>query len=250
MSNPAAIDLTNDDINNTIQAQDSDDDFIIDDYLADEMYGSPAGVTYGRDAGAWPYCAQCKLRRGVWIGVRDLVDELCEELEFFQVFENPVEVERATECAEILSLPERAFVRAAVTDAFDIVDALEGEVRHNGVIVESTASLRKEYQAMARAIPTLATLDDRRELFYGTLRSKLRALRTKLEDLENRPGPCSAHDDERMYRANLVVILATHTSALPNELRTASIKGAAALDAAIESLRDAVALDGACSDQF
>ena len=159
-------------------------------------------------------------------------------------------MERATECAEILSLPERAFVRAAVTDAFDIVDALEGEVRHNGVIVESTASLRKEYQAMARAIPTLATLDDRRELFYGTLRSKLRALRTKLEDLENRPGPCSAHDDERMYRANLVVILATHTSALPNELRTASIKGAAALDAAIESLRDAVALDGACSDQF
>lgn len=254
MSNAAAassqiVDLTGD-VENLALA-DSADDHSYDDWLAEDMCG-PAGIVYGRDAGAWPHCSQCRLRRNVWIGVRDLVDMIDEELDFFlEVDEEPVEVQRAMDRFELSTLAERSFLRMAVTDAFGIIDTLETVMRHNGVLVESTFAIRKAYQELTRALPRMTSLASKRELYHGSLRGELATLRSKLSDLEDRPGPCSTHDDERMYKANLVVIIAMHTDALaPADLQTSVKKGAVKLSATIELLKDDVAMNGPCWDSF
>jgi hypothetical protein len=260
MSNSAAaaaaseiIDLTGD-VDNLALAtnDDDDDDHRYDDFLREDMFG-PAGIVYGRDAGAWPHCGQCRLRRNVWIGVRDLVDMIDEELDFFVEAEaaDPVEVQRAMDRFELSTLAERSFLRMAHTDAFGIIDTLETVVRHNGVLVESTVAIRKAFQELNRALPRMTSLAAKRELYNGLLGSELLKLRSKLSDLEDRPGPCSAHDDERTYKANLVVIIAMHTDALtPPKLQASVKKGALELSTTIELLKDDVALNGPCWDSF
>lgn len=256
MSNPAAsqiVDLTVV-VNNLVVAapvvDDDDDAFIIDDDLAAEMCGPP-GIVYGHGAGAWPHCEQCKLRRNVWSCVRDLVGTIDEELDFFFEFDqDPVEVERAMDSYELSTLNERSFLRKAVTDVYNVIDALETQLRHNGVLVESTANIRKAYQSMARALPMMSSLATKRELYHGSLEGELKALRSKLLDLENRPGPCSVHDDERIYKANIVLIIATHTSALPPDMQVEVKKGVAWLSDAIKLLKGVVAAEGPCQHIF
>lgn len=255
MSNPAAsqiVDLTGNanNIAAAVASDEDDDAYIFDDFLAADMFGRP-GIVYGHGAGAWPHCSQCKLRRNVWSCVRDLVGVIDEEVDsFLEVDEDPVEVERAMDSYELSTLNERSFLRKAVTDVYNITDALEAEMRHNGVLVESTATIRKAYQAMARALPKMTSLAAKRELYHGSLQGELTTLRSKLLDLENRPGPCSVHDDERIYKANLVVIIATHTNALTPAMQAAAKKGAEELSDAINLLKDAVAAKGPCQDIF